>query len=63
MAVGSVIGQIRSQDADVTSPNHDVIYMLIAGGYGKFSVDFETGEWTFIHDNIFQDFVFPLPMG
>ena len=42
--VGSVVGVITAKDADITPPNNNVIYILRQGGYGKFTVDFNTGK-------------------
>ena len=43
MKKGTIIGRVHAQDLDLSSPNNNVIYVLISGGYGKFGVNFESG--------------------
>ncbi|XP_071114980.1 protocadherin Fat 4-like [Haliotis cracherodii] len=42
--VGSVIGDIDAVDEDVDARNRRVMYVLKDGGYGKFSIDFDSGR-------------------
>ncbi|XP_067676185.1 protocadherin Fat 4-like [Haliotis asinina] len=42
--VGSVIGDIDAVDDDVEARNSRVMYVLKDGGYGKFSIDFDSGR-------------------
>ena len=41
--LGHRVGQIEARDDDVSEPNNRLIYILKSGGYGKFSVEYETG--------------------
>ncbi|XP_046553351.1 protein dachsous-like [Haliotis rubra] len=44
--VGSVIGDIDAVDDDVEARNRRVMYVLKDGGYGKFSIDFDSGMFS-----------------
>ena len=41
--VGTKVGKVTAIDDDITETNNRVIYLLRSGGFGKFSIDFETG--------------------
>ena len=42
--VGTRVGKVRARDRDMDPSNNNVIYILKRGGYGKFTVDYETGK-------------------
>ncbi|KAK2159160.1 hypothetical protein LSH36_157g04090 [Paralvinella palmiformis] len=44
--IGRPVGHVTAKDDDVTETNNRIIYLLRSGGFGKFSVDFETGNIT-----------------
>ena len=47
VVIGTRIGKIKAHDRDVTKPNNQVVYILREGGYGKFTVDYDTGTLVF----------------
>ena len=49
--VGHTVGHIEAADGDISEPNNRLIYILKSGGFGKFAVEFETGNKTKLHFN------------
>ncbi|XP_050393418.1 protocadherin Fat 1 isoform X2 [Patella vulgata] len=46
--IGSLVGQLTSEDKDVTEQNSHVVYLLLGGSLDKFSVNSKTGQTYFI---------------
>ena len=46
--VGRTVGTVTAIDHDIDPQNRRVMYVLKAGGYGKFRVDFDSGL-LFVH--------------
>jgi len=47
----TILGRVHAQDRDVSTANNDVIYLLKKGGYGKFGIDYVSGD-IFLADSI-----------